>query len=159
MELKNNELLINVRFSDIDSMMLAHNSKYYIWFEEGRFNFAFNVLKFNYNDLNQSILLPVIKSMCKYFAPIRLGNTLLVQAFMHLSQAAKLTFYYSIKKAGTEIVHAIGKTEHALITAAGKILLTYPKDVKEKFNNAMQGQEDFFISDSVKEKWEINLSR
>ncbi len=155
--MKINEILINVRFSEIDSMMLAHNSVYYIWFEEGRFDFSFRVLNFTHKTLNQEILLPVIKSECKYLSPIRLGDTLLLQTLMNVGQSAKITFYYNLFDKDRTICHAIGKTEHALVTREGKMLLKFPQDVKEIFENAYENNKVFFADEEFVKAFETRL--
>lgn len=155
-----NEMLIKVRFVEIDSMMLAHNSKYYVWFEEGRFDFANRVLKFKSEELNTSILLPVVKSQCRYFHPVRLGSSMILTTHMHVhSQAAKISFYYDLKKDDGSVCHAIGKTEHALVNAKGAIMLNFPAEVKSIFESVCQNHSEYFLNDEERALREDRLAR
>lgn len=152
-----NEILINVRFSEIDSLMLAHNSVYYIWFEDGRFDFSFRILNFTHKTLNQEIVLPVIKSECKYLTPIRFGSTLLLQTFMHVGKSAKITFCYFLFDEKRTTCHAIGKTEHALVTKEGKMLLKFPQDIRDIFNDSYEKNKEFFADDEFLKSFEARL--
>lgn len=155
-----NEMLIKVRFVEIDSMMLAHNSKYYVWFEEGRFDFAKRVLNFQPGELNTSILLPVVKSQCRYFHPVRLGDTLRLTTHMHVQgQSAKISFYYAIHKPGTHICHAIGKTEHAMVDVKGKIMLKVPDSVRKIFEAVSTDHAAYFLTEEQRRDREDRLAR
>ncbi len=62
-----NELIIEPRFSEIDSMHVVHHSRYWIWFEEARFSFIQNVLGISLEKIKDSNLyMPVIFCECNY---------------------------------------------------------------------------------------------
>lgn len=153
-----NEVKVNVRFSEVDSMQIAHNAAYYIWFEDGRFDFADRVLGFGTKDLNEDILLPVVRSGCKYLLNIHFGETLTLKTFLYIGETTKITFYYELYK-NNGMLAAVGFTEHALITDKGKMLFRFPQYVKDKFNAAQQKCPDYFFNTNQKEEFERRLNR
>lgn len=152
--MKANEISVNVRFSEIDSMQIAHNSAYYIWFEEGRFAFSNEILKFSSKSLNTEILLPVIKSCCRYLRFIRFGDKLTVRTFIYAQKAAKIGFYYEVYNE-RNVLCAIGSTEHALIKSNGKMLLMIPEDVRGIFDTAKKQFPECFFNEKQKKDFEF----
>jgi acyl-CoA thioester hydrolase len=155
-----NRVEVPVRFNEIDSMQIAHNSVYYVWFEVGRFRFASEVLRLRGEDLNNDILLPVVKSKCRYFDPVRFGDTLLVTTYMHVKKAAKIAFYYILENAGrVRKLHALGCTEHALIDGSGRLILRFPEHIKSMFTRAFEEERNFFLDDEQSGSWDDRLAR
>lgn len=152
-----NEVAINVRFSEVDSMRIAHNASYYIWFEDGRFDFSFRVLKFDIKSLNTKILLPVVKSGCKYLKHIRFGDKLIQKTYMYVGETSKISFYYKLYNT-SNILCAIGKTEHVLLRESGEMMLRIPKDIKELFKKAANKYENCFFTVEEKNNFENRLS-
>ncbi len=151
-----NQLVINVRFSEVDSMQIAHNAAFYIWFEDGRFDFSFQVLKLSEKSLNTDILLPVVKSSCKYLKHIRFGEKLLLNTYLYVGETAKIIFFYELYNTNKELC-AIGKTEHVFLKASGGIMLRIPPEVKELFDVAYKKNPKCFFLEANKIDFEKRM--
>ena len=64
--------LIQVRFSEVDSMGVVWHGNYIKYFEDGREEFG-NKFGINYLDFrNRGILIPIVKIVCDYKRPLDL---------------------------------------------------------------------------------------
>lgn len=156
--MKDNKVIIDVRFSDIDSMMIAHNSKYYIWFEIGRFAFSKFIFEFEIEELTQNYRLPVVKSNCKYLQAIHFADILTVKTYMYFNGSAKLNFYYIILNQ-KNIVCAIGSTQHTMIDKNNKLILKFNQYLLDKFTSAQIRYPDYFLSEKQAVKLENRINR
>lgn len=96
----NNELitntLIEVRFSEIDSMGVVWHGNYIKYFEDGREDFGkkFNI---NYMEfLKNGILVPVVKLICEYKKPLFYGDIARIETRFVDCEAAKIQYDFKI---------------------------------------------------------------
>lgn len=95
--LKDNELVLSVRFAEIDMIRVVHHSRYWIWFEEGRFNFLNKVLNITTDDvLSSGIFLPVIDCKCTYISSVKWGDKVKVITRIDPRQTAYLVFNHEV---------------------------------------------------------------
>jgi YbgC/YbaW family acyl-CoA thioester hydrolase len=71
------KLAVAPRFCDIDMMGVVHNSVYIQWFDEGRHQFVNEIVPVE-DALQSGLALVVVENTCKYKAPVRLGDTLML---------------------------------------------------------------------------------
>lgn len=140
-----NQCEIDVRFSEIDSMMIAHNSKYYVWFEIGRFHFSQEVLGLDKRSLLTEYRLPVVKSSCKYLSTIKFGDVLKLTTYMCPCLTGKIKFYYYLYN--IDRLCAIGCTEHVMLTSDGIMLHKYTDEIEAVFRRALDQLPNCFISE------------
>lgn len=96
-QLKDNEILFSVRFAEIDMIRVVHHSRYWIWFEEGRFNFLNKVLNVNSNDiLSSELFLPVIDCKCTYLSSVKWGDVVKVVTRININCSAYLLFEHEV---------------------------------------------------------------
>ena len=153
-----NEVSVEVRFSEIDSMNIAHNARYYDWFEVGRFTFTKNIFNFDMNMLLTDYRLPVVKSSCKYLFRIIFGDQLLVKTFMYIDGSTKLRYYYEIYNQN-KILCAIGSTQHTILAQNNKLLLQVDEFMKEKFFEAQKMYPECFMSQEQMIRIENRINR
>ncbi len=153
-----NQCTIEVRFSEIDSMMIAHNSKYYVWFEIGRFHYSKEVLGFDKSTLLTDYLLPVVKSSCKYTRAIHFGDTLTLKTYMCPTSSGKIKFFYYLYNQDNRLC-AIGNTDHVMLTGAGKVLKKYDENLIRVFDEAGKKYPDCFVDEEEVQAIEARINR
>lgn len=96
-QLKDNEVVFPVRFMEIDMIRIVHHSKYWIWFEEGRFSFLNKVLNITTNDvLFSDLYLPVIDCKCTYLSAVRWGDCVKIVTRIDINYNAYLIFNHEV---------------------------------------------------------------
>jgi acyl-CoA thioester hydrolase len=92
-----NELSIKIQFSDIDMMHVVHHSKYWIWFEESRFNFIKEILGISINDIiTSNILIPLIDCSCAYINAIKWNMQIKVITKLEFKKSPYIVFHYEV---------------------------------------------------------------
>ncbi len=127
---------ITVRYKETDQMGIVHHSNYYPWFEVARTQF-FKELGFSYRDIEQEgILLPLIESGCRYKAPARYDDRLIIETIIKEFKGLRLTFGYRVINEDTNQLLAEGKTVHVFTNARMKPI-NIKKDNKEVYKALM----------------------
>jgi len=117
-----------VRYAETDQMGVAYYANYFVWFEVGRSQYC-NDCGFSYRDMEREtgLFLIVAEASCRYKAPARYEDELLIRTRVTESTRRTLRFSYEIERADGAIV-ATGETLHVLINAAGR-----PSSFPEKY--------------------------
>ena len=103
---------VRVPFHDVDSMRICWHGNYYKYFEMAR-TALLGVLGMDLFDTERDgVVLPVIRSQCKYIEPVLYNQLIDVQAKI-MDAEYKLVIHYIITDAATGKLHAKGVTEHA----------------------------------------------
>jgi acyl-CoA thioester hydrolase len=110
---------VRVRYAETDQMGIVYYANYLVWFEIGRVELL-RALGLTYSQLeieNQCIL-PVVEASCRYRAPARYDDEILIETRPALLRGPVLKFAYRIlRKAadGTEpTLLAEGETVHVV---------------------------------------------
>ena len=104
---------IAVRYAETDQMGVVYYGNYFTWFEVGR-NAFFQSLGRSYRALeDQGLLLPVVEASCRYLAPARYEDRLIVTTELKTVRASRLSFSYSIYR--NETLIATGQTMQAFV--------------------------------------------
>jgi len=92
-----NEIVIKPRFSEIDSLLIVHHSRFILWAEEANFNFVERVLEISRKELFElGIYNPIQKLEFKYKNHVVWDDEVLVRTRMEYSQFAFFTMYNTI---------------------------------------------------------------
>ena len=113
---------VRVTYADTDKMGVVYYANYFRFFEQGRTELL-RSLGARYRDLEQhrKIYLPVAEAACRYSAPARYDDLLLVRTWVCGLGKASLSFAYEVRLAespGGAV--AVGSTRHALINELWK---------------------------------------
>jgi acyl-CoA thioester hydrolase len=113
------ETRFRVRYAETDQMGMVYYANYLIWLEMGRTDFC-RECGFTYRDLEreEKAYLTVAEANCRYHAPARYDDEIVVETEMTRAKSRIVEFSYRIK-CGTVLL-AQGRTVHVVIGADGK---------------------------------------
>ena len=110
---------IRVRYKETDQMGMAYYSNYLVWFEIARTElFRAKGIEYKGLEKEEKVFLPVIEAYCRYKAPLRYDDSVVVTTVLKRSGRIKLHFDYEIKKDGE--ITTTGYTKHVFINEAGE---------------------------------------
>jgi acyl-CoA thioester hydrolase len=102
-----------VRYAETDQMGIVHHSVYPVWFECGRTDFI-KYYGISYDELERlGLMLPLRYLTCKYHAPVKYGETVLVKTYLQKATKARLIIGYQVYAEERNTLCAEGTTEHA----------------------------------------------
>ena len=86
-----------VRYAETDQMGIVYYANYLVWFEIGRVE-VLRTLGLTYHELEtqHKLILPVVEASCRYRAPARYDDEILIEARPSLLRASVLKFAYRI---------------------------------------------------------------
>ena len=120
------ETLVNVRFSDVDSMGIVWHGNYIRYFEDGREDFG-NRFGMTYLDFyNKGILIPLVKLVCDYKKPLSYGDTARVVTRFVNCESAKIQYEYTIFNNTTGEIAATGSSVQVFLDLNRELLLSTP---------------------------------
>ena len=113
------ESRFRVRYAETDQMGMVYYANYLIWMEIGRTDFC-RECGFTYRDLEheERAYLTVAEATCRYLAPARYDDSIVVETEMSRAGTRIVEFSYRIKS-GTTLL-AEGRTTHVVIGSDGK---------------------------------------
>ena len=111
-----------VIYGDTDNMGQAYYGNYFRWFEIGRSE-MFRFLGLSYKAVEENgIFLPVAESYCKYAAPARYDDVLVIETSLDSEIKAGLKFDYRIFREDGKTLVARGYTKHPCVNRDGKVV-------------------------------------
>jgi len=121
------ESRFRVRYAETDQMGMVYYANYLIWMEVGRSDFC-RECGFSYRELEreEQAYLAVAEANCRYLAPARYDDEILVETEMTRVSSRIMEFSYRIRTAATLL--AEGRTVHVVIGADGK-----PRSVRARY--------------------------
>lgn len=107
------ETRIRVRYSETDQMGVAYHANYLVWMEVGRVEYC-RAAGLCYKELEETdgLYLVVVEANCRYHAPARHDDELLIRTSLTEAHPRKLRFEYEIRCAGSGRKLASGHTVH-----------------------------------------------
>jgi acyl-CoA thioester hydrolase len=113
------ESRIRVRYAETDQMGMAYYANYLIWMEVGRSDYC-RECGFSYRDLEQQeqAFLAVAEANCRYLAPARYDDEILVETKISRVKTRVVEFIYRIMRGDTLL--AEGRTLHVVIGPDGR---------------------------------------
>ncbi len=111
-----------VIYGDTDKMGIAYHANYLRWFEIGRTE-LFRAWGLPYREIEKKgIMLPVSEVKCKYLAPARYDDLLIIEAGFDPESRAALKVDYRVTSEDRQTVHATGYSRHACVDANGRVI-------------------------------------
>ena len=133
------ETLIRVRYAETDAQGIAYSAHYLVWFEIGRTEWCRHA-GIDYRELEaQGYLLVVTEATCRYLAPARYDDEVLIRTRVVSANRRQLRFQYDLrlKEKGTSL--ATGETTHLWIDRTGKPV-ALPSQINRLFNVSGDGE-------------------
>jgi acyl-CoA thioester hydrolase len=111
---------VRVRYAETDSMGIVYYANYFVWFEVARTDWI-RSRGWTYREMEAAgVVLPVIEAHCQYRRPARYDDEVEIRTEARLSSGARLEFRYELHVHGSDEPIAVGRTEHAAVTRAGR---------------------------------------
>ena len=128
------ETRFRVRYAETDQMGMVYYANYLIWMEVGRTDFC-RECGFTYRDLEREehAYLTVAEANCRYHAPARYDDEIVVETEMTRAKSRIVEFSYRIK--GGTVLLAQGRTVHVVIGADGK-----PRSMPQRYLELLQSK-------------------
>ena len=110
---------VRVRYAETDQMGIVYYANYLVWFELGRVELL-RSLGLAYSQLEQEheCILPVIEATCRYKAPARYDDEILIETWPSLLRQSVIKFEYRVLRKGEKGVEptllAEGETVHVV---------------------------------------------
>ena len=112
------ETRLRVRYAETDQMNVAYHSNYIIWFEVGRVEFM-RQLGFTYRqmELHDQLHLPVAEVRCRYKAPARYDDELVIRTHIARLRSSLIQFQYQVLRADDGLLLAEGESTHVAVNS------------------------------------------
>ena len=125
------ELRMRVRYAETDQMKVAHHSVYYVWFEAARAEFC-RARGIDYNAMEAAgYFLPVVESRCRYRAPARYDDEIVITVRVLTETRRTLRMGYRVLRG--ESLLAEGETLQMLVGPEGRPRI-FPPDLARLFS-------------------------
>jgi acyl-CoA thioester hydrolase len=108
-----NETRLRVRYAETDQMGVVYYANYFIWMELGRVEYC-RSMGVRYKDMEQEdgVLLAVVEANCRYHAPARYDEEVILKTTLPHSNPRMIRFAYEMCSAETGRKLATGSTSH-----------------------------------------------
>jgi len=114
------EARVRVIYGDTDQMGVVYYANYLRYFELARSE-LFRSHGGSYVEMEASgLMLPVVEASCRYLAPARYDDLLLIGTEVSEVRRVSLTFSYRVTRAGEEGTICTGTTLHACVGKNGR---------------------------------------
>jgi len=125
-----------VRYAETDQMGMVYYANYLVWLEIGRSDFC-RECGFSYRDLEreEQVFLTVAEANCRYLAPARYEDEILVETELSRARSRVIEFTYRIKRSSTLL--AEGRTLHVVIGPDGR-----PRSMPERYLELLKSQRE-----------------
>jgi acyl-CoA thioester hydrolase len=114
---------VRVRYAETDQMGIVYYANYLVWFEIGRVELLRALgLTYNQLEIEHQCILPVIEASCRYRAPARYDDEIVIETRPSLLRGSVLKFAYQVWRKATEAEErkllAEGETVHVVCDGA-----------------------------------------
>jgi acyl-CoA thioester hydrolase len=115
------EVVTRVRYAETDQMGVAYYANHFIWFEVGRSEFC-RQRGFSYRKLEEDygLYLVVVEARCRYLAPARYDDEILIRTWLGELRKRSLSFHYEIVNREDGRKLAEGETVHVVVDRKGR---------------------------------------
>jgi len=110
------ESRLRVRYAETDKMGVVYYANYLVWMEVGRVELC-KACGFSYRDmeLDDGVLMAVAEAQCRYRAPARFDDEVIVKTWVAEANKRVVTFGYEMRLAEANTVLATGSTKHVFV--------------------------------------------
>jgi acyl-CoA thioester hydrolase len=110
---------VRVRYAETDQMGIVYYANYLVWFEIGRVELLRSLgLAYSKLEIDHQCILPVVEATCRYRAPARYDDRILIETRPALLRNSVLKFAYRILRKAPEgeepTLLAEGETVHVV---------------------------------------------
>jgi acyl-CoA thioester hydrolase len=110
---------VRVRYAETDQMGVVYYANYLVWFEIGRVELLRSLgLAYSLLEKDHKLILPVVEANCRYRAPARYDDEILIETRPEMLRGSVLKFAYRILRNGTDgaepLLLAEGETTHVV---------------------------------------------
>ena len=132
-----NETRLRVRYAETDQMGVVYHSNHFIWFEVGRVELL-RQMGFSYRDMekNDGLFIAVVEAKCRYRAPVRYDEEVLVRTELLNVRDSVIHFGYELRRSDDGVLLAEGETAH-IVTDADMKAAILPKQYLDVFRAAV----------------------
>ena len=111
---------LRVRYSESDQMGIVYYANFLVWFEIGRTDLC-RQHGFAYRDMEQEdgLYIMVAEARCRYKAPARYDEELLVRTRLRAARKRVLVFAYEVYRESDSTMLAEGETVHVITDREG----------------------------------------
>lgn len=129
------ETTIRVRYAETDRMGVVYHANYLVWFEIGRTEFC-RSRGFNYKDMeeNDKAFLVVAESYCRYKAPARYDDELVVRTHITELRRRSVRFGYEVLRDNDGVIIAEGETGH-VVTDMNNRVISMPESYRQALSS------------------------
>lgn len=128
-----NTTQITVRYAETDCMGVVHHAVYPIWFEIARTDYI-KAAGMSYAEIEKNgVMLPVAGITCKYRAPAKYDDELVITARITRLNAARIEFSYTVVRKGESGILAEGTSSHGFVDSRTFKPLNFKKQCPEFF--------------------------
>ena len=104
-----------VRYQETDQMGIVHHANYIVWFEIGRTDLC-RATGITYRQIeDRGLILVVTEVNCRYRAPYRYDDDVLIRTFVTEALTRAMTFGYELRDGTGERLHATGYSKHVWV--------------------------------------------
>jgi acyl-CoA thioester hydrolase len=130
------EVKLRVRYAETDQMGVVYHANHLVWFEVGRVEF-FRGLGFSYQEMehNDNCYIVVVEARCRYKAPARYDDEVLVRTSLKNVRESVVHFSYELVRADDGTLLAEGETTHVVTNGEMK-RRTIPDKYMQLFRTA-----------------------
>jgi acyl-CoA thioester hydrolase len=131
------EVRLRVRYAETDQMGVAYHANHFIWFEVGRVELL-RQLGFSYREMeeNDGCFIAVVDARCRYKAPARYDDELIVRTHLKNVRESLVHFGYELVRGSDGLLLAEGETTH-IVTNAEMKTRTIPDKYMRAFCEAI----------------------
>ena len=130
------EVRLRVRYAETDQMGVVYYSNFLVWFEIGRVELL-RQLGFDYKtmEIEDDCFIPVVEANCRYKAPARYDDELIISTVVTGVRGAVLKFRYRVARVSDQLLLAEGETTH--VVTDGKLI---KRALPDKYLQALKGE-------------------
>ena len=109
---------VRVRYAETDQMGVVYHANHFVWFEVGRVELL-RQLGFSYREMeaNDGCYIAVVDARCRYKAPARYDDEVIVRTFLRNVRESVIHFGYELVRADDNTLLAEGETTHIVTNA------------------------------------------
>jgi len=110
------ETRLRVRYAETDQMGVVYYANHYIWMEVARVDLC-KARGFNYRDMEKDdgIFMAVAESACRYRAPARFDDDIVIKAWIEEANPRTVTIHYEMRLEDGSRILATGHTRHVFV--------------------------------------------
>jgi acyl-CoA thioester hydrolase len=110
------EARVRVRYAETDQMGVVYHANYLVWFEVGRVELMRQMgLDYKSMEREEGCGIAVVEATCRYRAPARYDDELIVRTRVTGARGAVVKFGYEIVRAEDGVVLCQGATVHVVV--------------------------------------------